>query len=154
SAVREFPRCPTKCTVPILALTPMPKTSAGKQRWMRVPRPIVVIVDDNHTVTKALAKLVERAGFDTMPFHRGEEALSYCTGAVADGNAPAVAVIDIPLPDINGLILAQKLRERFGAQTPIVVVSGDTSMETIKSLSHVGATYFFSKPINPAALVE
>jgi len=119
-----------------------------------VSKPTVVIVDDNQSVTKALAKLVERAGFDTVGFGRGEEALAYCSSACADGAAPAAAVIDIHLPDINGLILAQKLRERFGASTPIVVVSGDTSMETIKSLSHVGATYFFSKPINPAALVE
>src|SRR5439155_1597812 len=68
--------------------------------------------------------------------------------------APCAAVIDIHLPDISGLIVAQKLRSRFGATIPIIVVSGDTSMETIKALSHIGATYFFSKPISAAALVE
>ena len=57
-------------------------------------------------------------------------------------------------PDISGLIVAQKLRSRFGSTIPIIVVSGDTSMETINSLSHIGATYFFSKPLNSAALVQ
>jgi DNA-binding response OmpR family regulator len=63
-------------------------------------------------------------------------------------------VLDIHLPDINGLVLANKLRDRLGAEIPIIIVSGDTSMETIKSLSHVGATYFFSKPVNPNVLVQ
>ena len=35
-----------------------------------------------------------------------------------------------------------------------ISVSGDTSMETLNSLKHVGATYFFSKPLNRHTLVE
>jgi hypothetical protein len=37
---------------------------------------------------------------------------------------------------------------------PIVGLSGDVSMATINSLPHVGATYFFSKPVQPGALLE
>ena len=109
----------------------------------------VIIVDDNHGVTSALSRLIKGAGFDTVGCHNGHEAL-----AAAATAKPIAAVLDIHLPDINGLVLAQKLREQFGPSIPIIVVSGDTSMETIKSLSHVGATYFFPKPVNPGALVE
>ena len=49
------------------------------------------------------------------------------------------------------LLVAQKLREILGPTTPIVIVSGDTSMEVINALPHVGATYFFSKPLNAAS---
>ena len=106
----------------------------------------VLIVDDNQSVTKALTALFRRAGFNAITFNRGREALHCPT-------IPVAAVIDIHLTDFSGLILAQMLRERFGPDIPIVIVSGDTSMETINSLSHVGATHFFSKPVNGTALV-
>jgi DNA-binding response OmpR family regulator len=109
----------------------------------------ILIVDDNPAVTKALSLLLQGAGYDPIACACGAEALQY-----ADGNTPAAAVVDIHLPDINGLILSRTLRERFGPTTPIIVVSGDTSMETIKSLTHVGATYFFSKPLNSGYLIE
>jgi DNA-binding response OmpR family regulator len=109
----------------------------------------VLVVDDNFGVAKALASVIGKAGFGAIPCHTGADALSY----VAAG-APLAFVLDIHLPDINGLVLAQKLRERLGGEVPIIIVSGDTSMETINSLSHVGATYFFPKPINSAALVH
>ena len=109
----------------------------------------VLIVDDNAAVTHALGALIRKAGFETIPCHTGNDALTYCTG-----ERPDAAVIDIHLPDLNGLILARSLREQLGPSVPIIVVSGDTSMETINSLPHVGATYFFSKPVNPAALME
>ncbi|HYO08707.1 MAG TPA: response regulator [Tepidisphaeraceae bacterium] len=112
--------------------------------------PRVLIVDDNRSVTRALSVLMNRAGFDTVPCLCGSDAIAYADREAA----PAAAVVDIHLPDINGLILAQKLRDTFGPETPIIIVSGDTSMETIKSLPHVGATYFFPKPVNSSALVE
>jgi FixJ family two-component response regulator len=37
---------------------------------------------------------------------------------------------------------------------PIIILSGDTSMENIRSLHHVGATYFISKPFNADHLIE
>ena len=109
----------------------------------------VLVVEDNPGVARALATIIGNAGFAAVPCACGTEALNYCRSG-----APVAAVIDIHLPDINGLVLAQKLRDQFGQNTPIIVVSGDTSMETIKSLSHVGATYFLAKPINASLLLS
>jgi DNA-binding response OmpR family regulator len=109
----------------------------------------VLVVEDNPSVARALATIIGSAGFAAVPCTRGAEALNYC-----HSGAPVAAVIDIHLPDINGLVLAQKLREQFGPDTPIIVVSGDTSMETIKSLSRVGATYFLAKPLNASLLLS
>ena len=72
----------------------------------------------------------------------------------AEREKPAAVLLDIHLPDLSGLILAQKLRSIMGPDRPIIMVSGDTSMETLNSLSHVGATYFFSKPMNVGSLLE
>ena len=114
------------------------------------PATTILVVDDNRMVTRALSSLIRDAGYAPFACHSGADALAF-----ADGNEqPSAAVVDIHLPDINGLVLSQKLRDRFGPDTPIVVVSGDTSMETIKSLPHVGATYFFPKPVNSNALMQ
>ena len=109
----------------------------------------VLVVEDNFGVANALANVIRKAGFAATACHSGSDALEYLRGA-----NPQAAVLDIHLPDINGLVLAGKLRDRLGDAVPIIIVSGDTSMETIKSLPHVGATYFFSKPVNPNVLVD
>jgi DNA-binding response OmpR family regulator len=113
------------------------------------PTTTILVVDDNRMVTKALSALIRAAGYAPVACHSGADAMRFA----ADEPTPGAAVVDIHLPDINGLVLSQKLRERFGPNTPIVVVSGDTSMETIKSLPHVGATYFFPKPVNSTMLM-
>jgi DNA-binding response OmpR family regulator len=109
----------------------------------------VLVVEDNFGVANALTSVIRKAGFEATACHCGSEAMEYL-----QVSKPQAAVLDIHLPDINGLVLAHKLRDHLGEAIPIIIVSGDTSMETIKSLPHVGATYFFSKPVNPHVLVD
>jgi DNA-binding response OmpR family regulator len=109
----------------------------------------LLIVEDNLTMARAMSSLIKRAGYEPILFHQGAPALTYIAT-----QTPVAAILDIHLPDFSGLVLSQKLRERFGPNFPIVILSGDTSMETLNSLRHVGATYFFSKPVNGGHLVE
>jgi DNA-binding response OmpR family regulator len=109
----------------------------------------VLIVDDNEPTAKALAKVLSAAQFDTAVSYRGGEAVEY-----AQSHSICAAVVDIHLPDLSGLVVTQKLRQQLGPATPIIILSGDTSMETLNSLPHVGATYFFSKPVNSSQLIE
>lgn len=115
------------------------------------PPPMVLIVDDNVTVARALGVLVRDAGWEPLAFHNAAAALKHLEETTAE---PAAAVLDVHLPDLNGLVLSQKLRTLFGPNRPIVVLSGDTSNETIRTLPHVGATYFFSKPVNGKHLID
>ncbi len=109
----------------------------------------ILIVDDNHSVTHALSFLLQDAGYAPMVFNDGHAALDF-----ARDNVPAAALVDIHLPDINGLVLSRQFRDFFGPDVPIIVLSGDTSMENLNSLPYAGATYFFSKPINSISLLE
>jgi DNA-binding response OmpR family regulator len=128
---------------------PAPATGDDKAEAPPLPAREVLVVEDNPGVANALAGVIRRAGFDATACHNGADALSH-----VEAVKPRAAVLDIHLPDINGLVLAHKLRDQLGGDVPIIIVSGDTSIETIKSLGHVGATYFFSKPVSPSALVE
>ena len=111
--------------------------------------PTVLVVDDNEPTAQALGKIFGVNGFNPVVVNRGGDALSY-----AEGHSIDAAVVDLHLPDLSGLVVTQKLRERLGAETPIIILSGDTSMEMLNALRHVGATYFFSKPVNSTQLVE
>jgi CheY-like chemotaxis protein len=121
----------------------------GSARDGNAQLPPILIVDDNQPTARALAALLKGAKYRTAVSFRGADALAH-----AEKSDFAAAVVDIHLPDISGLVVSQKLRERFGPHVPIIVLSGDTSMQMLNSLQHVGATYFFSKPVNAMYLLE
>ena len=110
----------------------------------------ILIIDDSPVVTRALAQILRQEGYSTEVFHNGIDALKY----VQQHLPMAAAIVDIHLPDISGLVLSYKLREICGPDRPIIILSGDTSIENIKTLPHVGATYFISKPFNPDMLIQ
>jgi DNA-binding response OmpR family regulator len=126
----------------------MDVTTATQDTVVPVPVPTILIVDDSEITARALARVLSAAKFNTAVSYRGVDAVDY-----AIHNPIAAAVVDIHLPDLSGLVVTQKLREHFGPVLPIIILSGDTSMETLNSLPHVGATYFFSKPVNSSQLV-
>jgi DNA-binding response OmpR family regulator len=109
----------------------------------------VLIVDDDQRTACALAHLLADAGFAAAVLHTGKEAMRH-----VETERVSAAIVDVHLPDLNGLVLSMSLREKLGPKVPIFVVSGDTSMETINSLPHVGATHFFAKPLSPGYLIE
>ena len=114
-----------------------------------LPAPRVLVVDDNQPTARALATLLNAANYDVAVSYRGADAVER-----ARSSSFSAAIVDIHLPDISGLVVSQKLRELLGPDVPIIVLSGDTSMQMLNSLPHVGATYFFSKPVNSGQLLE
>jgi DNA-binding response OmpR family regulator len=113
------------------------------------PPPSILIVDDSAPTTRGLGGLFRQAGYLPSTFSKGLEAIAF-----AEHSRPAGAIVDVHLPDISGLLVSRRLREILGPDVPIVVLSGDTSMEVLNSLPHAGATYFFQKPVSGAMLLE
>jgi len=114
-----------------------------------VAQPRILVIDDSQPTADALASVLRRADYQAAVAYRGREGIEQ-----ARNGSFAAAVVDIHLPDLSGLVVSQKLREILGPRTPIIVLSGDTSMGTLNALPHVGATYFFSKPVNAGTLLE
>lgn len=106
-------------------------------------KPNILLVEDDPSLGLALVRYLQAIGYAPVHCASGAAAME-----AVDDVTPDAVITDVHLPDINGLILSQKLRERLGPDVPIIVLSGDTSTEVLKSLSHVGATYFFNKPVN------
>jgi DNA-binding response OmpR family regulator len=108
----------------------------------------VLLVDDDKGIVRAMESILRKSGFDPIGCHDGADAL-----ARLNGGFDAV-VVDIHLPDMSGLTLAQKMRNEVGPDVPILILSGDTSIETLRALPHAGATHFFSKPVQAGVLIE
>jgi DNA-binding response OmpR family regulator len=108
----------------------------------------VLVVDDDPVVGRAMESLMAKSGFRPIICTSGADALARTRPELV------AAIVDIHLPDMNGLNLAQQMRATLGPTKPIVILSGDNSIETIRALPSAGATYFVAKPVNGARLIE
>lgn len=104
------------------------------------PDPTLLLVDDDESFVKRLAKAMEKRGF--VP----ETAESVAEGrAMAKARPPAYAVIDLRLKDGNGLDVVETLRD-IRPDCRIVVLTGYGAIATAVAAVKVGATDYLSKP--------
>ena len=61
---------------------------------------------------------------------------------------PSVAILDLQMPELDGIQLTVLLRARVGAYVPIVVLTGSGGPREWKQLSSLGADGFLVKPVN------
>ena len=102
--------------------------------------PSLLLVDDDETFVKRLAKAMERRGFTV------ETAESVAGGkAIATARPPAYAVVDLRLQDGNGLDIVETLRARR-PDARIVVLTGYGAIATAVAAVKIGAVDYLSKP--------
>jgi two-component system, OmpR family, KDP operon response regulator KdpE len=109
-------------------------------------RPRVLICDDEQQILRALRVILRDAGFEALPAGTVEEALD-----VAAVNRPDAAIIDLMLPDGNGIDLCRKLRE--WSDIPLIVLSAIGDEDAMVSALAAGADDYVTKPFGPRELV-
>lgn len=109
--------------------------------------PHVLIVEDNEHVTSALRILLESVPWRVSVAHSVATAL-----ASAQRDPPAVAMLDLTLPDGDGLLLAEPLRS-LGVKR-LVVLTGHDDRETRKRCLDSGCTDVLVKPVAIRELLE
>jgi DNA-binding NarL/FixJ family response regulator len=112
-------------------------------------RGYVLVVDDDELFVDSVCTLLDAAGYRSVAATTGEEALR-----IAREQTPAVVLLDIQLPKLNGYEVCRALREEFGRALAVAFVSG-TRTETVDVSSglHVGADDYLVKPCDPSELV-
>lgn len=107
---------------------------------------VVFIVDDDESVREALGELLETHGIHTIAFGSAGE---YVGGEKPD--VPACLILDVELPDINGLELQRQIAE--GDHPPIVFITGHGDIpSSVRAIKH-GAVDFLTKPFSDADLM-
>ncbi len=109
-------------------------------------RPKVLVCDDEHQILLALRVILRDAGFEALPASTAEEALD-----VAAVSHPDAAIIDLVLPDGDGIELCRRIRE--WSDVPLIVLSaiGDEDAK-VRALA-AGADDYVTKPFGPRELV-
>jgi FixJ family two-component response regulator len=109
--------------------------------------PIVFVVDDDISVRKSLELLIDSAGWQPETFASAEEFLS--SSRVL---APSCLVLDVSLPDLNGLEL-QKRIAGDRSDMPIIFISGYGDVPMTVQAMKAGAVEFLTKPFSDDVLL-
>jgi DNA-binding NarL/FixJ family response regulator len=109
----------------------------------------VLIADDDDNFRCFVRAVLERAGLRSSEAVSGEEALRRSAE-----EKPSLAILDINMPEMSGWHVFESLRERFGDLFPIIMVSGVRTESYDHTVAFiVGADDYFTKPIDPDALL-
>ena len=107
----------------------------------------MLIVDDDATFCRVLARAMEGRGYAVTVAHDVPQAM-----ASATRDPPRYAVVDLKMPGPSGLTLVRRLRE-LDPHARIVVLTGYASIATAIEAIKVGATHYLAKPANAEEIV-
>ncbi|MDQ6622758.1 MAG: SpoIIE family protein phosphatase [Verrucomicrobiota bacterium] len=110
----------------------------------------ILVVDDDATSRRVLARILTGAGFSTRESANGRDALEQL-----HAHLPALLLLDFDMPGINGAEVLQRLRADQNpliAQLPAIMLTGHGGEESEVRCLDAGANDFVTKPINSAVL--
>jgi two-component system OmpR family response regulator len=116
-----------------------PDTGPGKQR--------VLVVDDEPSIVDAVATSLRYEGFDVMVATSGRAAL-----AIAQEGQPDLVVLDVMLPDLDGIEVTRRLRSD-GLKVPVLFLTARDSVEDKVAGLTVGGDDYVTKPFSLAEIV-
>jgi len=109
--------------------------------------PVVFVVDDDVSVREALEPLIRYAGWQPETFASAQEFLDRPRLTV-----PSCLVLDVSLPDLNGLDLQKRIVDR--TDVPIIFITGHGDVPMTVRAMKAGAVEFLTKPFDDEALLS
>ncbi|HEV8242009.1 MAG TPA: sigma-54 dependent transcriptional regulator [Thermoanaerobaculia bacterium] len=104
-------------------------------------KPLVLVVDDEAAIRDSLRMILEYEGYRVEEASGGAEAVVKVASL-----APQAIILDIKMPEIDGLEVLRVLANR-GYEMPILVISGHADLATAVEATRRGAYDFFEKPL-------
>jgi DNA-binding response OmpR family regulator len=111
-------------------------------------QPLVLVADDDDDILLLVTTRLRRDGFDVIAARNGEEAL-----ALAQERKPAVAVLDIGMPGLDGLEVLARIRadEELNG-TRVLLLTAKAQESDVRRGYESGADAYVRKPFSPAEL--
>jgi two-component system KDP operon response regulator KdpE len=106
----------------------------------------VLVCDDETQILRALRVILRDAGFEALPAASGEGALD-----LAAVHHPDAAIVDLVLPDIDGVEVCRRLRE--WSEMPVIVLSAVGEEDAKVRALAAGADDYVTKPFGPRELI-
>ena len=113
-----------------------------------LPTSYVAIVDDDSAIRSALGRALRMENYDVELFEDGATALKSI-----QLRAPDALVLDLQLPDIDGLEVCRRIR-RSGDTTPILMLTARNAVNDRVEGLDVGADAYLTKPFDPTEMIR
>ena len=125
-------------------LTPLPATCAGAEmgRYGSMEDRTVVVIEDDAHIAELLELYLGQAGFRVACAGAGEPGLT-----LVDDRRPALVIVDIGLPDIDGFEVCRRLRARSAVPIVVLTARGEETDRVVGL--ELGADDYVTKPFSP-----
>ncbi len=107
----------------------------------------ILLAEDERALSKALVKIFEKSNYSIDAVYNGQEALDYLDG----GNYDA-AVLDIMMPEVDGITVLKRLRET-GSDLPVLLLTAKSEVDDKVLGLDSGADYYLTKPFDAKELL-
>jgi DNA-binding NtrC family response regulator len=108
----------------------------------------ILVVDDEPDIRLLVSEILEDEGFEVTTAEDGEAAR-----VAFAGDTPDLVLLDIWMPDIDGISLLREWTQDGAPACPVVVMSGHGTLETAVEATRLGAHDFIQKPLSLAKLL-
>jgi DNA-binding NtrC family response regulator len=108
----------------------------------------ILVVDDDAIVIKSCKRILEAEGLEVLTVASADEALEIIRKYDFD-----LLLIDVKMPKHDGMFLMREIKKDL-PETPIIVMSGYPTPETVSEVLKLGATQFIPKPFRPDELIK
>jgi len=109
----------------------------------------ILVVDDEPDIRELVREILEDEGYEVAVAENGEAARTRFAR-----HTPDLVLLDIWMPDVDGITLLKEWSSGGGLECPVVVMSGHGSVETAIEATRLGAHDFVQKPISLARLLS
>lgn len=120
----------------------------GRLQLAPEAKPTVIVIEDDPSVRRSLRRLIATAGFNVQTFDRPSTFL--------ESDSPILNVcyvIDIHLPEMNGVALSEKLRT-LGRKPAVILITGHVDERTLEMTRRANAVAVLFKPFGRDQLLE
>ncbi len=111
-------------------------------------KPIILIVDDEADICQTVEEILVDEGYECITAKNGQTARE-----AANQHNPDLILLDIWMPDIDGISLLKEWKEEKAIASPIIMMSGHGTIETAVEATRLGAYDFLEKPLSLAKLL-
>lgn len=109
----------------------------------------VLIVDDSRDAADSLTTLMTLQGHRAQAAYSGQEAIE-----VVAHSRPLCVLLDVHMPDMDGLALVHALREQCGENLVLIAVTGSDADDELAAEVFALVDYHFTKPVSAEALAK
>lgn len=114
------------------------------------PRYRVLVADDDEDILQLLSFRLERAGYEVVQARNGDEALRLALELV-----PALAVLDVMMPGLNGFEVTRELRRNEATRaTPVILLTAKAQATDVAGGLAAGADDYVKKPFDARDLTD